>query len=755
MAKLIAPSLWAGWKPFGIGETKPHHFSEIAKTAWENKRHPLYAWRILNRGVCDGCALGTTGMHDWTIDSIHLCTIRLNLLKLNTMSALPWKRLTQDVAGLKTLSSSELRDLGRIPYPMVRRRGDANFTRVSWDQALDLIADRIRETPRERIAFYLTSRGLTNEVYYAAQKAARFIGTNHVDNSARVCHSPSTVALGQTVGVGASSCSYKDWIGTDLIVFIGSNVANNEPVTTKYLYLAKKEGTKIAVVNPYKEPGMVRYWVPSSPESAVMGTKLMDEFYQVSTGGDVAFLNGALKYLIEQDWVDHDFIAEHTTGWDEVKATLAAQDWETLERYSGASRDDMRRFAEMVHHARKGILVWSMGVTQHEFGADNVRAIVNIALSQGWLGKENCGVVPIRGHSGVQGGAEVGAVPNLYPGGKRVNPENAQYFAGHWGFEPPTWPGMMAGQMIDAAYDGDLDILYCSGGNFLEVMPDPAYVEEALNKLSLRVHQDIYLTTQMLLDPADTVVLLPVRTRYEQPGGGTETTTERRIIFSPEVPGPRIGEARTEWGIFQDVAARVHPEKRDLIIFKNAQAIRDEIARVMPNYAGIETLRKAGDQVQYGGRYLYANGQFKTPDGKGHFSALTPPELSLPEGKFILSTRRGKQFNSIIHKKVDPLTGVGRDALFLGAEDARQLGVRDGDLVTVRGDNGNSMQCHVHITKMTPRNVQAFWPEANVLVRRRVCEVSSGVPDYNAIVEIVPTAEKVGAAAAPSASAHA
>jgi predicted molibdopterin-dependent oxidoreductase YjgC len=372
------------------------------------------------------------------------------------------------------------------------------------------------------------------------------------------------------------------------------------------------------------------------------------------------------------------------------------------------------------------------------FGADNVRAIVNLALSQGWLGKEHCGVVPIRGHSGVQGGAEVGCVPNIFPGGKRVNAENAAYFAEQWGFEPPSWPGLMAGQMIDAAYDGDLDVLYCSGGNFLEVMPDPAYVETALGKPSLRVHQDIYLTTQMLVDPADTVVLLPARTRYEQPGGGTETSTERRIIFSPEIPGPRPGEARTEWEIFQEVAARVHPEQRERIVFKDAQAIRDEIARVMPNYGGIERLRKAGDQVQYGGRYLYANGQFKTPDGKGHFTALTPPELSLPDGRFILSTRRGKQFNSMIYGKKDPLTGAARDALLIGAQDATHLGVREGDRVAVRSDNGNSMECRVHIAQMAPGNVQAHWPEANALVRRRVCEASSGVPDYNAIVEIVP-----------------
>src|SRR5215469_431682 len=335
--KQVSPtSLWADWKPFGVGETKPHHFTEIVRTAWENRRHPLYAWNVLNDGCCDGCALGTTGLHDWTMDGIHLCTIRLNLLKLNTMSAMPWQRLRDDLPALKNLSSAELRNLGRLPYPMVRRRGDAGFTRVSWDDALDLLAGRVRSLPPERMAFYLTSRGLTNEVYYVAQKAARFLGTNHIDNAARVCHSPSSVGLKQTVGVGASSVSYKDWIGTDLLVFVGSDIANNQPVSTKYLYYAKKAGTKLAVVNPYKEPGLVRYWVPSVPESAVMGTKLMDEFYQVDTGGDIAFLNGVLKYLIEQDWVDHEFIERYTTDWDEAVAMLAGQDWETLERYSGA-----------------------------------------------------------------------------------------------------------------------------------------------------------------------------------------------------------------------------------------------------------------------------------------------------------------------------------------------------------------------------------------------------------------------------------
>lgn len=739
MAKrLLTPSLWAGWKPFGIGEIKPHHFFEIVKTIWQNKRHPLYAWRLLTRGCCDGCALGTTGMHDWTMNGIHLCTIRLNLLQINTRPAMPWQRLENDLPALAKLSSAELRNLGRLPYPMVRRRGEAGFKRVSWDTALDLIAARLRETPPERMAFYLTSRGLTNEVYYVAQKAARFLGTNNIDNAARVCHSPSSVGLKQGLGVGASSVSYADWIGTDLLVFLGSNVANNQPVTTKYLYYAKQAGTKLAMVNPYREPGMVRYWVPSVPESAVMGTRLLDEFYQINTGGDVAFLNGTLKYLIEQDWVDHEFIDAHTVGWDDVKSELEGQDWTMLERSSGTSREEMRRFAELIHASHTGILVWSMGITQHTFGVQNVRAIINLALSQGWLGKEHCGVVPIRGHSGVQGGAEVGAVPDSYVVGAAVNAENARRFQEHWGFEVPSVPGIRAAEMIDAAYDGKLDVFYCSGGNFLDVMPDPQYIREALDRVPLRVHQDIYVTTQMLLDPTDTVVLLPAQTRYEQKGGGTETSTERRIIFSPEVPGPRVGEARCEWEIFQDLAARTYPDKKKHILFSDAQAIRDEIARVVPSYKGIERLRKAGDQVQYGGRVLYRDGHFQTPDGKGHFAALVPPESALPPGKFILSTRRGKQFNSLIHAHKDPVTGLGRDSLLISAEDAAALSVAEGDRVLLKSDNGATMECSIHLAQIQPRSVQAFWPECNVLIRRRTCDLQAGVPDYNAIVEIEP-----------------
>src|SRR5688572_24881175 len=167
--------------PFGIGQQKPHHYLEMAKVAWENRGQLPFAWRILNDGVCDGCALGTSGLRDWTMPGVHLCMVRLRLLRLNTMPALD-HHLLEDVAPLRERAPRDLRALGRLPYPMAWKKGERGYRRVSWDEAIDLAADRIRRTTPGRLTFYLTSRGLANEVYFAFQKVARFLGTNNVDN---------------------------------------------------------------------------------------------------------------------------------------------------------------------------------------------------------------------------------------------------------------------------------------------------------------------------------------------------------------------------------------------------------------------------------------------------------------------------------------------------------------------------------------------------------------------------------------------
>src|SRR5437868_2512599 len=289
--------------PFGVGWRKPKHFRDMLVIAWRNRDNPGYAWKVLTRGVCDGCALGVAGLHDWTIPGVHLCMTRLNLLRLNTVGAFD-PALLADVDKLASLDNRALRELGRIGHPFVRRRGEKGFTRVSWEEAHARLGARLREIDPERLAFFITARGVTNEVYYMAQKVARFLGTSHVDNAARLCHAPSTAAMKHAIGVAASTCSYKDWYGTDLIIFFGANPANDQPVSTKYLHEAKKLGTKVLMVNPYREPGMERYWVPSNVRSAVFGTDIADYWFPVATGGDIAFLYGVLKVLLENGWMD-------------------------------------------------------------------------------------------------------------------------------------------------------------------------------------------------------------------------------------------------------------------------------------------------------------------------------------------------------------------------------------------------------------------------------------------------------------------
>jgi molybdopterin-dependent oxidoreductase alpha subunit len=719
--------------PFGIDARKPHHFRDMVKIAWENRDNLGYAYKVLSRGVCDGCALGVAGFHDWTIKGVHLCMTRLNLLRLNTMPALD-ARLLEDVSRLKDKTNAELRQLGRLPHPMIREKNARGFKRISWDDALDRVAAKIRVTDPHRFAFFLTSRGVTNEIYYMAQKVARFLGTNNVDNAARLCHAPSTAAMKHAIGVAATTCSYKDWYGTDLIIFFGANPANDQPVTTKYLHEAKKLGTKIVLVNPYLEPGMQRYWVPSSLDSALMGTDLADYWFPVAQGGDIAFIYGVLKIIIANNWHDSNFTKNFAENWDGLARHCATLDWPELEKQAGLPRASMEAFAKLIHEAKNAVLVWSMGITQHAYGADAVQMVLNLGLSKGYVGRDKNGLMPIRGHSSVQGGAEMGAYATAFPGGKPVNAENARGLEAHYKFPIPNWPGLTSVDVVEACARGELDLLYCLGGNFLRTLPEPDYVAKAMQNVPLRVHQDIILTDQMFLPAQEAVILLPAKTRYEQDDGGTETTTERRIIFSPEIPR-QVGEARAEWKILRDLAAKVYPERAHLLGCETGWAMREEIAKVVPFYEGVQNLRNTGDDVQYGGSHLCRDWNFPTPDGKAHFRPVNLPNLDRAPGEFEVSTRRGKQFNTLIYAEIDPLNGAPRDAVLMNPEDAATLHLANLDPITLRNDLG-AYAGRVFLAPIARGNLQVHWPEGNVLLRHGLVDKAGGVPDYNACVRI-------------------
>lgn len=743
------PKHWVSPIPFGLGKVKPQHFRDTMKIAWDNRDNLGYATRIVTKGVCDGCALGVSGLYDQTLKGPHMCTTRLNVLRLNTMPALKEEIVHADIDELRKYSSTELRKLGRIPYPLIRRKGERKFSRLSWDEAMDVIAEKMKKLDPKQYAFYLTSRGITNESYYVAAKVSRFLGTNNIDNASRICHSPSKTALKRSIGVGASTANYQDWFGTDVLLFWGSVASNASPVSTKYMLEAKKRGAKIIVVNPYKEPAMDEYWIPSNMESALFGTKIADDFYQVNIGGDIAFMHGIMKHWFEMEEkshgsaINHEFVQKHVNGYEELKATVEQQSWDEIIKSSGISQERIAELAILLANSKNAVFAWALGLTMHSFATDNISQVANLALLRGYLGRKNSGLMPFRGHSSVQGSGEMGADPFVLPGGG-FDAENVERIERIWGFDLPKWQGDIVGVTLENIvlpedHERKIKMYYLSGGNFLETMPDPDFVEKALSELDIRVHQDIIFNTSTLVDAKEAVIVLPAKTRYEQDGGGTSTSTERMVYFSPEIEGNKnyIEEARSEWKIYIDLAKRVKPDTAHLVDFKTGQEIRDEIAVANRDYDGVQHLKKQGDVFQWGGAWLCEGGVCPTPDGRGNLISVEIPDLNRKEGQFIVTSRRGKQFNSMVYKEVDPFNGAERYDVLMNAEDAKRLSIAEGEGIVVYNGFG-VFQGKAKFVDIAVGNVEVHFPEGNFLLPRGRYEKFAGIPDYN----ITATVEK-------------
>ncbi|MCM3442310.1 FdhF/YdeP family oxidoreductase [Metabacillus halosaccharovorans] len=745
--KTPQPKHWVSPIPFGLGKVKPHHFRDTMKVAWDNKDNIGYATRILTQGVCDGCALGVSGLQDQTLKGPHMCTTRMNVLRLNTMPALKEEVVHADIDELRKYSSTDLRKLGRIPYPLIRRKGERKFSRLTWDEAMEIIANKMKQLDPKQYAFYLTSRGITNESYYVAGKVARFLGTNNIDNASRICHSPSKTALKRSIGVGASTANYQDWFGTDVLLFWGSVASNASPVSTKYMLEAKKRGTKIIVVNPYSEPAMDKYWIPSNMESALFGTKLADDFYQVNIGGDIAFMHGIMKHWFEMEdrhygsAINHEFVQQHVNGYEDLVNHVKQQSWDDIIKSSGISKERIIELAELLAKSKNAVFAWALGLTMHSFATDNISQVANLALLRGYLGRKNSGLMPFRGHSSVQGSGEMGADPFVLPG-SGFDEENTKRMEQIWGFELPKWQGDIVGVTLEnillpEEHERKIKLYYLSGGNFLETMPDPDFVEKALSELDIRVHQDIIFNTSTLVDAKEAVIVLPAKTRYEQEGGGTSTSTERMVYFSPQIEGNKnqIEEARAEWKIYIDLAKRVKTETAQLVEFKTGQEIRDEIAIANRDYDGIQHLKKQGDVFQWGGAWLCEGGVCPTYDGKGNLISVEIPELGKKEGQFVVTSRRGKQFNSMVYKETDPFNGAERYDVLMNAKDAKQLSIAEGEGIVVYNGFG-VFQGRAKFVDIASGNLEVHFPEGNFLLPRGRYEKFAGIPDYNITVTV-------------------
>ena len=718
-----------------------------SRTVWENRDNLPYAWRILRKGVCDGCALGVAG-----------------LPRLDDLRRAPLHDAPQPAAGQhdgrarprgarptsRRCGALERQGAAR-PRPARRTRwcgarASRASRRVSWDEALDLVADRIRASdarPRSRV--YLTARGITNEMYYVAQKVTRFLGTNNIDNAARVCHAPSTTALKRAIGVGATTCSYTDVIDSDLIVLFGANVANAQPVFMKYLYLARKRGAKVAVVNPMREPGLERYWVPSNVESAMFGTKMTDEFFGVHTGGDVAFLNGVLKVLLAEGGDRPRLRARaHRRASTSCVAELDAESFDDLERQSGATRADMERFAA---HVRGGA---DARCSSGRWASPSTSAAPTTSprsSTSAWRAATSAGRAPgscrSAGTPACRAAPRWARTPPRFPGGVADHapsrrPRSREQYGFPVGDRPgPHRGGDGRGRRRAASSTSSTRAAATSS----RCCPIPTLVDDALGRVPLRVHQDIVVSSQMLVDPGEAVVLLPAahplraaRRRHRDHHRAAHRVQPR----DPRAPrgrgAERVGDLRRP--------RRARRSGRAPTSWRSRRARRSATRSraSCPSYAGIERLRQDRRRGAVGRHAALRGRRLPDADGKAHFIAGRARRRATCRDGQLRAQHPARASSSTRWCTREATRSPARSATRCSwrRADAAALGLRDGD----RGRRALGAR---RDARPGARRADPARQRAGVLPRGQraaaapgAATPASGVPDYNAVVTVEP-----------------
>jgi len=624
--------------------------------AWEMKRVPT---------ICPYCGCG--------------CTVVLNIRdnRVVKITGAPGVGVNKGLLCVKGRFGMDWVGHGdRLTRPMLRRNG--RLEPVSWEEALDYAARRLDEIRRESgpdAIGGLASAKCTNEENYVFQKFMRaVIGTNNVDHCARLCHASTVAGLAKAFGSGAMTNSIEDFDVTDCIFVIGSNTTECHPVIGAAI---KRAATQ------RKVPLIV-----ADPRSIEL-VEFAEVHLRQKGGTDVALINAMIHVIIEEGLEDAEFIARRTEGFEELKKAVAPYTPEMGEKITGVPAADIVKAARIYANAKAASIVYSMGITQHSHGTDNVLALANLAMVTGNVGKPGAGVNPLRGQNNVQGACDMGALPNLLPGYQSVTDDALRAkFEKAWGVTIPSRPGLTVVEMMNAAAEGRLRALYIMGENPMLSDPDIAHVEEGLRRLDLLIVQDIFMSETAQIAH----VVLPAVGFAEK--DGTFTNTERRVQRVRKGIEPP-GEARPDWVITCDLARRLGRE----MSYHNEAAIQDEIASLTPIYGGITYDRLERGALQWpcpdrnhpGTPYLHKE---KFTRGLGKFHAVEfVPSKELPDADypFLLSTGRILQhFHTGTMSRrssvLDRLVSVG--AIEIHPTDANRLGVRDGERVRVKSRRG-------------------------------------------------------------------
>ena len=613
----------------------------------------------------------------------------------------------------------------RRPLKRVGEKGEGKFKEITWKEAFREIVTMLNAVKRQygpdAVGFFSSAR-CTNEENYLMQKLARVFGTNNIDHCARLCHSSTVAGLIRTVGAGAQTSPFTDVERTNAIFVIGYNPAESHPLLMRYILRAKDRGAKLIVADPRRTRTA---W-------------FADIHLRHKPGTDIALLNGMINVIIREELYDREFVAKRTVGFEKLREVVSKYTPEYVEELTDVPAHLIVEAARTFASAGRGVIMWAMGITQHICGTENVMVTATLAMICGYLGREGCGLYPMRGQNNVQGACDMGALSNKLPGYRNVTDERARKeVAGLWGLEDlPGEPGLTIVEMIHGAHEGKVKALYVMGENPAVSDPNLNLVRKALSELEFLVVQDIFPTeTAMYAD-----IVLPAAAWGEKEG--SYTSSERRVQWSFKACNPP-GEAMPDWAILARIGKELGlPAWPD---YGSPEDVLREINRVVPQYRGItpERLKSNLQGIHWpcpsedhpGTLRLYED-RFLTPDGKGHLTAVEyrpPAELPDSEYPLILTTMRvvGQYHTLTMSNRISYLRKRWPEPYVeISVSDAEKYGIRSGDIVKVVTRRGE-YTCKAKVTGTIKPGVVAIpwhWG-ANVLTNDALDPISK-IPEY-------------------------
>lgn len=684
----------------------------------------------------------------------------------NGAKAVSWeatsKRTTPEFFAAHTVSelwnrnAFELEGEGRLTHPMKYDAASDTYQPIDWATAFREIGELLRGYDDPNSVEFYTSGRASNEAAFLWQLFAREYGTNNFPDCSNMCHEPTSVGLPESIGVGKGTVELEDFDHCDLVLCIGHNPGTNHPRMLGTLREVSKRGATIVAINPLRERGLERFTSPQSPIEmlALSSTKLASTYYKVRVGGDAAMLKGVMKILLsmheealakgEPGVIDEAFIHQHTQGFEALKADLDATDWQHILKVSGMERKEIQNIARLYASAERTIICYGMGITQHQYGTQNVQQIANLLLMRGNIGKQGAGICPLRGHSNVQGDRTVGITEIPYP-------ELLDNIEKVFGFKPPRQHGHGAVAAIQAMRDGKVNALLCLGGNLAEAISDPQTTFPAMRKLDLVVHMATKLNRSHLLLGKHNY-LLPVLGRTEtdmQASGAQSVTVEDSMSMVHASRGsltPASPHLKSEPALVAALAKATLPDSVvdwDKMV-SDYSAIRDAIEAVFPAFSNFnERVKKPGG---FRLRNTASERVWNTPSGLAQFKVMqgiNEDPRSLKCHDLVLTTLRSHdQYNTTLYGLNDRYRGVTgrRDVLFINADEAETRQLRVGDQVNIIAldPDGNPTSRRMDnltivVLDMAPGSVGAYYPEANILVPLDSHDTKSGIPAYKSI----------------------